>query len=187
VEPVPMRRSRKAILDPTVIESLLRTAAVGRLGTTGADGYPRIKPVNFAWSGGRVYFHSAREGEKIQDLLRDSRVCFEVDQPLAYVRARTQPCRATYLFRSVLLRGRASLVAEQAERREALDALMAKYQPGSDLSAYPPATLELTAVVRIEPEEVVGKEELGTDEQRQVILAALGSGSPLPLALSEGT
>lgn len=185
MDTVPMRRVRKELRDPAVIEELLRTASVGRLGTTGADGYPRIKPVNFVWHRGRVYFHSAREGEKIRDFMRDPRVCFEVDQPLAYVSACTQPCAATYLFRSVLIRGRASLVEDGVERRAALDALMEKHQPGSALPGYPEDKLALTAVVRIDPEEVVGKEDLGTDHHRRAVLEALGAKTPLPIELRE--
>jgi nitroimidazol reductase NimA-like FMN-containing flavoprotein (pyridoxamine 5'-phosphate oxidase superfamily) len=161
----------------------LGSAATGRLGTLGADGWPRIKPLNFAWHGGRIYFHSAREGEKIRDIAREPRVCFEVDQPLAYVRARSQPCQATYLFRSVLLRGRAALVENAWERQEALAALMTKYQPGTQWPEFPVDKLALTAVVRIDPEEVVGKENLGTAAQRQAILGALAAGTPLPLHL----
>jgi len=183
VERVSMRRSRKEICDPAVLDDLLRRAPVGRLGTVGADGSPRIKPVNFAWHAGRVYFHSAREGEKIHDMAREPRVCFEVDQALAYVRARSQPCEATYLFRSALLRGRASLVEDAWERQEALAALMAKYQPGVDWPEFPADKLALTAVVRIDPEEVVGKEDLGSEAQRQAILAALAAGTTLPIAL----
>ena len=180
-----MRRSRKEIRDPRVAEGLLRSALVGRLGTVGEDGAPRVKPLNFVWHAGRVYFHSAREGEKIRDILRDGRVCFEVDQVLALVRARTQPCRATCLYRSVILRGRAVLVEDEAERRAALDALLAKHQPGSDLPGYPPEKLALTAVVRLDAEELVGKEDLGTEAQRERILQALESGGPLPAVLDE--
>ena len=180
-----MRRSRKEIRDSQVVEGLLGSALVGRLGTVGEDGAPRVKPLNFAWHAGRVYFHSAREGEKIRDILRDHRVCFEVDQALALVRARTQPCRATCLYRSVILRGRAVLVEDEAERRAALDALLEKHQPGSALPGYPPEKLALTAVVRIDAEELVGKEDLGTEAQRERILRALESGEPLPLVLDE--
>lgn len=179
-----MRREKKEIRDRGTIDAVLATAAVGHLGTLGADGWPRIKPLNFAWHRGRVYFHSAREGEKIRDIGRDPRVCFEVDQPLAYVRARTQPCQATYLFRSVILRGRAGLVEDPEERQEALAALMAKYQPGEDWSRFPEDKLGLTAVVRIDPGEVVGKEDLGTEAQRQAIEAALAVGTPFPLHLA---
>lgn len=171
--------------DAGVLETLLRTAWVGRCGTVGEDGGPRVKPLNFVWHAGRVYFHSAREGEKIRDLRREGRVCFEVDQALALVRARTQPCRATCLYRSVILRGRAVLVEDETERRGALDALLEKHQPGSSLPGYPPEKLALTAVVRIDADEAVGKEDLGTDAQRERILRALRDGELLPLLLDE--
>lgn len=186
MEAFPLRRSAKQIRDPEVVEALLRTAAVGRLGTVGADGSPRIKPLNFAWHRGKVYFHSARAGEKMADIHRDPRVCFEVDQPLAYVGAQIQPCQATYLFRSVVLRGRAVPVDDPAERREALDTLMAKYQPGSVPWSYPPDKLSVTAVVRIDPEEVVGKEDLGEGAQRTAVLRALEEYRSLPLTLEGG-
>ena len=38
----------------------------------GKAGYPMIKPLNFAYHDGRIYFHTAQEGEKIDDI-RDSR------------------------------------------------------------------------------------------------------------------
>lgn len=171
--------------DADALEALLRTAWVGRLGTVGEDGSPRLKPLNFVWHAGRVYFHSARDGEKIRDLRRDGRVCFEVDQALALVRARTQPCRATCLYRSAILRGRAVLVEDEAERRSALDALLEKHQPGSALPDYPPEKLALTAVVRIDVDEAVGKEDLGTAAQRERIVRALRDGEPLPLLLDE--
>ena len=59
-----MRRSRKEIRDSQVVEGLLGSALVGRLGTVGEDGAPRVKPLNFAWHAGRVYFHSAERGRR---------------------------------------------------------------------------------------------------------------------------
>jgi len=59
-----MRRARKEIKGKTQINAILAEAHVGRLGTTGKDGYPIIKPLNFVHTGGYVYFHSAMEGEK---------------------------------------------------------------------------------------------------------------------------
>lgn len=128
-----MRQHRKEITDGSVIFDLLRRATVGRLGTTGRDGYPRIKPLNFVYADDRIYFHSAKEGEKIDDIGRDSRVCFEVDLPIAYVKGtQDDPCRAAYLYQSVIIRGKAALVHDETEQRKALLELMRKYQPGED-------------------------------------------------------
>lgn len=81
-----MRKWKKEIRDKTVIIEILNTCHVGRLGTIGKDGYPIVKPLSFAYHDGRIYFHTAKEGEKIEDIKRDNRVCFEVDLPIAYVK-----------------------------------------------------------------------------------------------------
>ena len=66
-----MRKKKKEIHNRAVIDKLLNTCPVGRLGTIGKDGYPRIKPLNFVYLDGTIYFHSAKEGEKIDDINRD--------------------------------------------------------------------------------------------------------------------
>ena len=178
-----MRRANKEIIDRSVIEDLLRTCPVGRFVTNGRDGYPVAKPVNFSYHGGRIYFHSALEGEKIEDVRRDSRVCFETDLPIAFVRAKNRPCEASYLYRSVIVKGRASLVADPQERTAAFRSLMEKYQPDGGYDAYLQEKLGMTAIVRIEVQEMTGKEDLGKGELRSIVLDALERDLPLPLAL----
>ena len=179
-----MRKSNKRITDMAVIVGLLNTVPVGRLGTIGPDGWPMIKPLNFAYLEGRLYFHCALEGEKLDHIRYESRVCFEVDLPIAYVQGTHEnPCRAEYLYRSVLIRGQARLIEEQAEKIRALDALMAKYQPAETFGVYPEEKLAITGIVRIDIEEVVGKEELGKGELEEQALAALRTGAHLPLVI----
>ncbi len=179
-----MRKSNKRITDMAVIAGLLNTAPVGRLGTIGPDGWPMVKPLNFAYLDGRLYFHCALEGEKLDHIRFDSRVCFEVDLPIAYVKGSYEnPCRAEYLYRSVIIRGRARLIDEPAEKVRALDALMAKYQPEGTFGAYPEEKLAITGIVRIDIEEVVGKEELGKGELAERAKALLAAGTPLPVAI----
>jgi hypothetical protein len=57
-----MRKSKKEIIDRDVIIDLLNTCHVGRLGTIGKDGCPMIKPLNFAYHDGKIYFHTAKAG-----------------------------------------------------------------------------------------------------------------------------
>jgi nitroimidazol reductase NimA-like FMN-containing flavoprotein (pyridoxamine 5'-phosphate oxidase superfamily) len=168
-----MRVSKKEIHDQQVIVELLTESPVGRLGTIGRDGCPMIKPLNFIYYHGKIYFHSAQEGEKIEQIQRDGRVCFEVDLPLAYVRSRDLPCRADYLYRSVIIKGRAHLVADREEKVSALKALMQKYQPEGGYSAFSEEKLTLTAVVRIDIGEMTAKEDLGTMEEREAVLGII--------------
>jgi len=156
-----MRRKKKEIGCSKIIDDLLASCPVGRLGTNGKDGYPRIKPLNFVYLNGKIYFHSAKEGEKIDDIARDSRVAFEIDEPIGYVKSNDNPCSAKYLYRSLMIRGKAAIVTDEKESLLALRSLMEKYQPEGGYRDFLPEKLNVTAVVRIDIEEVTGKEDVG--------------------------
>ncbi len=156
-----MRLAKKEIREKAVVEGLLAQSPVGRLGTIGREGYPMVKPLNFVYREGRVYFHCAREGEKITDIERDSRVCFEVDLPIAFVKGEGSPCKADYRYQSVILTGRAHMVEEYEEKLGALRALMEKYQPEGGYGVFPEEKVALTAVIRIDIRTMTGKQDLG--------------------------
>ncbi len=178
-----MRKSTKEIKDRDVTTGLLGCCHVGRLGTVGRDGYPMVKPLNFAYHSGSIYFHTAREGEKMEDIRGDDRVCFEVDLPIAYVRGGENPCRAEYLYRSVIIRGRARLVEDRDEKIFGLKCLMEKYQPEGGYGEFSEEKLEMTGLVRIDIEEMSGKEDLGKGGTRERLLRALEEGAPLPVVI----
>jgi hypothetical protein len=156
-----MRKEKKEIRNGAVIDKLLNTCPVGRLGTIGKDSYPRIKPLNFVYLEGTIYFHSAREGEKIDDINRDNRIIFEIDEPLGYVKSDINPCSAKYLYHSVMIKGRAAIVNDDAGRLLAFKSLMMKYQPEGGYGQFLPEKFAVTAVVRIDIEEITGKEDIG--------------------------
>jgi hypothetical protein len=110
-------------------------------------------------------------------------VCFETDLPIAFARAVNQPCEAGYLYRSVIIKGRASLVIDDAERGRAFKSLMDKYQPEGGYGPYMNEKLGMTGVVRIDVEEMTGKEDLGKADYRQQALDALERGLALPIVL----
>jgi len=178
-----VRRANKEIKNQDVLIGLLNTSHVGRLGTITGDGYPMVKPLNFVYHGGRIYFHTAKEGEKIDDIRRDNRVCFEVDLPLALVKSKGSPCRAEYLYRSVIVKGRALIVEDLLERTEVLKRLMEKYQPEGGYKDFPEEKLRITGVVRIDIEEATGKEDLGKEEIRETVLKAMADQVHLPIVI----
>lgn len=127
-----MRRKHCLVSDPEEIAKILGRCRIGRLATVGEDGYPYITPVNYVFWQGSVYFHSARQGEKIDNLKRDSKVCFEVDLPLAYLDTgfdtSRPPCSVHQFYHSVVIRGRAEIVEEADEKVAALNALMTAHE-----------------------------------------------------------
>ena len=181
---VGVRKAKKEITDRLVIEELLMTCPVGRLGTVGPDGWPMVKPLNYVFLNDRIYFHTAKEGEKIDHMRKNDRVCFEVDRPIAYVRgAKENPCAAEFLYRSVIIKGRATIVDDEQEQRAALLGLMRKYQPEGGYGDFLPARIAVTGVVRIEIEQLSGKQDLGKDHHRKAVEEALLTGRDKPVML----
>jgi len=161
-----MRRRHTEITDPRAIADVLERAAIGRLATTGADGYPYVTPVNFVYLNDSIYFHSAPMGEKLSNIARDPRVCFEVDIPLAYLDSGIDPqrraCKLHQLFRCVIIRGAAAVVPDGPEKTDALNALARKLEPGIELvwaSEEMPA-YKACVVVRVEPATLSAKSDL---------------------------
>lgn len=171
-----MRRKFAEITDAQAIEDVLRRATIGRMATTGKDGYPYITPVNFVHHKGAIYFHGAPDGEKLDNIARDHRVCFQVDIPLAYLDAAYDPelraCKLHQFFHSVIIRGDASIVPDGPEKTDALNALARKHEPGIELtwaSEDMPAYRQCV-VVRIRPVTLSAKSDIAqnksVDERR---------------------
>ena len=74
-----MRRSDREVTQRDEIEKMIAACKICRLGfITGTDVY--IVPLNFGYQDGVLYFHSAREGKKVELLKQSPRVCFEMDR-----------------------------------------------------------------------------------------------------------
>ena len=156
-----MRHPERELNNRETMTAMLERSPVGRIATINQKGFPVIKPVNFLYLDGRVYLHSSTKGEKIEDIQRGSPVCFEVDEPIAYVIASTSACRASYYYRSILVKGKAAFVKDRDKKVKILRRMMAKYQPEKNDGGMPEEILERTAVIEILIKEITGKENLG--------------------------
>ncbi len=157
---VSMRKPERKIQDKETIASLLQNAIVGRIATINRQGFPVIKPVNFIYLDHTIYIHSSFKGEKVADIGRKSLVCFELDEPIAYAPSTGPACMAGYFYRSVVIKGRASLLTDRGQKRVILERLMEKYQPEGGYGPISEEILGKTAVIAITIEEMTGKEKL---------------------------
>jgi nitroimidazol reductase NimA-like FMN-containing flavoprotein (pyridoxamine 5'-phosphate oxidase superfamily) len=156
-----MRRREKELKNRETIEAILKQAQVGRLATVNRRGVPVIKPVNFLYVDGRIYIHSSKKGEKIEDIRRGSPICFEVDEPIAYVAGKGSACTSDYYYRSIIINGKARLMIHQGKKLRILERMMEKYQPEGDYEGIPEEILKKTAVIEISIKKMKGKENLG--------------------------
>jgi len=161
-----MRRNHSEISDPNEIQRILSLTNIGRLATSGQDGYPYVTPVNFVSLNGNIYFHCAPKGEKLDNLTRDPRVCFEVDVPLSYIDIGLDPNRPTcnlhQFYHCVIIRGSASVVKDDTLKVDALNALIAKHENTNDFKK---VTADMSAckaceVIEIRPDSVSAKSDL---------------------------
>jgi uncharacterized protein len=179
-----MRRAQSEITDQQQIEDILTEVTIGRMATIGADGFPYITPVNFVYHNDKIYFHCAHEGEKMDNINRDNKVCFEVDIPLAYMEVAfnrmNKACKVHQLYKCVIIRGRAHVVDDVGVKSDALNALVASHEGNRNFDPVTPEDpmAKACSVVEITPESISGKADLvqkAPEEDRRNIAADLAA------------
>ena len=120
-----MRRKDREITSRAEIESIIRKATVCRLAMVDGEA-PYIVPMSFGYAGECLYFHSAREGRKLDILRRNDRVCFEFDIDQQVVAA-DRACKWGFRFQSVIGTGRAFFIDQPEAKQKALATIMRQY------------------------------------------------------------
>ncbi|MCI8554926.1 MAG: pyridoxamine 5'-phosphate oxidase family protein [Clostridiales bacterium] len=134
---------------------ILERGQYGVLSCVCDDGLPYGVPLSYALSGNSLYFHCAPEGQKLDNLMHDSRASFTV-----VTLAENQGEALTMRYESVMAFGTVRIVYGEDERRAALELLCRKYAPTLDLSQGMDAVCQKTvhtAVLRMEVEYISGK------------------------------
>ncbi len=157
-----MRKKEQEITDRAEIESVLHRADVCRIAFC-TDGLPYIVPVNFGYKDGCIYIHSSPEGQKVEMLKRNNRVCFEVEADVEIAQSGI-PCKWGISYRSVIGFGRASLVQDYDQKVAALDVIMDHYSTGP--YEYDVKMVHAAAIIKVEIESMTGKRSGQQEESR---------------------
>ena len=124
--PREMRRKKQELSQDECI-AILRRRTSGVLAVLGDDDYPYAVPLSYVYDRGRLLFHSATAGHKLDAIERCSKASFCVvdkDDVVAH--------EYTTYFRSVIAFGCAHVLLDEADRRHALELLAAKYSPDDE-------------------------------------------------------
>lgn len=158
-----MRRFKQALTQEQCGE-ILERGTFGVLAAAGDEGWPYAVPLSYVWRDGRVYFHCAVTGHKIDAIRADSRVSFCVVD-----RDQIVPEEYTTYYRSVIVFGRARILDDPAEKRRAIEALSQKYRPGfpEAMAAEIDGSWERFLMVELAPEQITGKQARELMEQGQ--------------------
>lgn len=122
----PMRRFRQQ-LSAEECESVLARGTSGVLALAGDGGYPYAVPLSYVYTDGKLYFHSAVQGHKVDAVNRESRCSFCVVD-----RDDVRPAEFTTHFCSVIAFGRIHIVVDADEQLQALRAIGRRYSPGDE-------------------------------------------------------
>ena len=150
----PMRRIKQQLSDAEALE-ILAKAKRGVLSVVGDDGWPYgiwLNP-HFRREDGRIYFHGAKEGHKIDALRRDARVSFTV------IDDGVQDGGGwAYTFRSVVVFGRIEFVEDQTFALELCRELARRFNPTEeDIEKEIRAAGARVQMLCLVPEHITGK------------------------------
>ncbi len=118
-----MRRIEQLLPQEETI-AILKKGSSGVLGVSGDDDYPYTVPISYVYREGKLFFHGAPSGHKIDGIQRNNKVSFcVIDQDEVIQKTFTTH------FRSAIVFGRARILTDDQERRMAMEYLVEKYSP----------------------------------------------------------
>src|SRR5687768_13000830 len=165
------------------ITNFLNSQPVGRISSIDIEGFPQVIPMNFVYvkskhemkmnknstpiNSNAIYMHSHPFGEKIENIKRNSKVGFEVDQHICFLPSYyfhpTDASQADTLYISVVIKGNAYIIDDNEEKAFALNMLMKKYQTEGmyePLNRSTPSVRAVT-VIKVVPNDMRGKYKIG--------------------------
>lgn len=155
-EEADMREMRRKDRELTVEEAwaIVERCSYGVLTMTAEDGTPYGVPLNYARSGGAIYFHCALEGKKTDSLGKNPAVTL-----VCVDKADVVEGKYTTRYASAMVFGTAAEVTEEAEKVEGLRAICQRHAPSNMavFDEYVAPRAGRTAVWKITPSHITGK------------------------------
>ena len=152
-----MRRNKQVMSSEKALD-VLKNATSGVLAVSGDDDYPYAVPLSFVYNDGKIYFHSAREGHKVDAIRNNDKASFCVISKDEIV-----PEEFTTYFRSVIAFGKIKIISDEAEIMETLNMLALKYSRPDDVAGRKrviESSLSNVLMMELDIEHLSGKEAI---------------------------
>ena len=158
----PMRRFRQQLPEEETV-GILEKATSGTLALLGDNGYPYAVPISYVYADGKLYFHSALSGHKVDAIRRCDKASFCVIAQDDVV-----PEKYTTEFRSVIAFGRIHIIEDEREKMAAARMLGDHYNPHQDeaLQKEIESGLSRMLAIRFDIEHLSGKEGIELTKRR---------------------
>ncbi len=151
-----MRRKRQQLTEEESI-AILQKATAGTLALLGDDDYPYAVPISYVYHDGKLYFHSALTGHKVDAIRKCDRASFcVIDQDAV------QPQKYTTFYRSVIAFGRIHIIEDAQEKLDTARMLGNRYNPNQEeaLQKEIENGLSRMLMIRFDIEHLTGKEAI---------------------------
>jgi nitroimidazol reductase NimA-like FMN-containing flavoprotein (pyridoxamine 5'-phosphate oxidase superfamily) len=184
------REPTRGTYERETIDAILDEGLVCHLGFVG-DGQPYVIPTLYARLGDHLYVHGSSASRMLRTLDGGVDACLTVTLIDGVVLARSI-FNHSINYRSVVVLGRATAVADVDEKRRALEAFSGRLLPGRWSGVRPPTATELkaTSILRMPLDEASAnvrtappqdnQEDYGWPVWAGVISLALTAGTPEP-------
>ena len=151
-----MRRKRQQLSEEKSI-GVLQKSTAGTLALLGDNGYPYAVPISYVYADGKLYFHSALSGHKIDAIRNSDKASFCVID-----KDDVHPEKYTTYFRSVIAFGRIHIIEDEQEKLETVRMLGDRYNPNQEeaLQKELEKGLSRMVMIRFDIEHLTGKEAI---------------------------
>lgn len=158
-----MRRKRQLLSQDESL-SILESATAGTLALLGDNDYPYAVPITYVYADGKLFFHSAMAGHKVDAIRKCDKASFCV-----IAQDEVHPEKYTTFFRSVIAFGRIHIIEDEREKLEVAKLLGNRYNPNQDeaLQKEIESGLSRMLAIRFDIEHLTGKEAIELIRQRQ--------------------
>lgn len=123
-----MRRFKQLLSEEESID-ILRSTTSGVLSLCGEDGMPYGVPLSHVYENGKLYFHSALNGHKIDLIRQNGNASFTV-----IAKDEIHPETYTTYFQSVITFGNIRIIEDENEKKHILEVLGRRCNPNDDKS-----------------------------------------------------
>lgn len=134
-------------------KEILGGGEYGVFSSIGENGYPYGVPVNYIYYDDKIYFHSADEGNKLENIKFNDKVSFTVVSDVS-----VQASQFSTNYKSVVAYGRASEI-EGDKKDEVLLLILEKYSSPfmENGKKYMDSVKDVTKVIEIKIDHLAGK------------------------------
>lgn len=163
-----MRRKKRQVTDLVVIKEFIEASQVLRIAINGEE-YPYVVPVNFGYEWIEeqliLYVHGANVGKKVSMIEKNPKVAIEMDGSHQLIKGNMNAASYSYAYQSLIGFGKAEVIEDLEEKRQALHLLMAHAAKDHPFDEIPEKMLQRTGVIKIIVDTYTMKENIHPDQQ----------------------